>query len=74
MGSYFTCCLLISVLFFFQAKAMQDPEIQNILTDPVMRQVTIETAYSFIFMFLVVTPILVGGFCLCCVYETNGYM
>lgn len=23
----------------FQAKGMQDPEIQNILTDPVMRQV-----------------------------------
>ncbi|MCY5962502.1 hypothetical protein OV760_29540, partial [Salmonella enterica subsp. enterica serovar 1,4,[5],12:i:-] len=25
-----------------QAKAMQDPEIQNILTDPVMRQVLID--------------------------------
>lgn len=26
-----------------QAKAMQDPEIQNILTDPVMRQVCLVT-------------------------------
>lgn len=25
-----------------QAKAMQDPEIQNILTDPVMRQVLVD--------------------------------
>ena len=30
-------CLLIFVSL--QAKAMQDPEIQNILQDPVMRQV-----------------------------------
>ena len=29
-----------------QAKGMQDPEIQNILSDPVMRQVRIETALS----------------------------
>lgn len=29
--------------YFPQAKAMQDPEIQNILTDPVMRQVSFGT-------------------------------
>jgi hypothetical protein len=27
------------MLLFLQNKAMQDPEIQNILTDPIMRQV-----------------------------------
>jgi len=26
-------------MLFVQNKAMQDPEIQNILTDPIMRQV-----------------------------------
>ena len=28
--------------FVTQNKGMQDPEIQNILTDPIMRQVTID--------------------------------
>jgi hypothetical protein len=28
--------------FVMQNKAMQDPEIQNILTDPIMRQVMID--------------------------------
>ena len=27
------------ILFMYQAKALQDPEIQSILSDPVMRQV-----------------------------------
>lgn len=35
-----------------QARAMQDPEIQNILTDPIMQQVTSDT-------FVYVTIILV---------------
>lgn len=29
----------VNYYYSFQAKGMQDPEIQNILTDPVMRQV-----------------------------------
>jgi hypothetical protein len=33
------CCLTFFFLPFVQGKAMHDPEIQNILTDPVMRQV-----------------------------------
>ena len=32
-------CLHIFNFMFLQAKAMQDPEIQSILQDPVMRQV-----------------------------------
>ena len=39
------CKNTMVILFFLplmQNKAMQDPEIQNILTDPIMRQVTID--------------------------------
>jgi stress-induced-phosphoprotein 1 len=43
-------CLLI--LFMYQAKALQDPEIQSILSDPVMRQV------KFTMMYLGLPPLL----------------
>lgn len=39
------CYLVLSCSVLVQAKAMQDPEIQNILSDPVMRQVGIEAQY-----------------------------
>jgi hypothetical protein len=34
--------MLLILVWSFQAKGMQDPEIQGILTDPIMRQVTFD--------------------------------